>query len=132
MSGARPGLVWVVEREADDGGRDALAVAVQLADVDRRADLGVLHRHPAERDVRAQQRRPRAARYHADLGPAHVHAVPVRGGLVPGELEPDQRPLRRGLAPLQATSSTKSSSLVFSATVKPMPASSGSTWSSNS
>src|SRR5689334_17530665 len=57
-SGAGAGLVRVVEGEADHGCRDALAVAVQLADVHGRADLRVLNRHPAQRDVLAQDRRP--------------------------------------------------------------------------
>src|SRR5215469_894639 len=55
-SGPGTGLVRVVEREPHDGGRDALAVPVQLADLDRGADLGVLHGHPAQRDVCAQDR----------------------------------------------------------------------------
>src|SRR6516225_574185 len=100
-SGAGAGLVWVVEGETHYGRGDSLAVAIQLADVDGRADLGVLDGHPAQRDVLAQDGRSGAAGDHADLGPAHVHTVPVPGGLVPVQFEAHERTLGRGLAPLQ-------------------------------
>src|SRR5262245_5778679 len=100
-SGAGAGLVRVIEGEPDHDRRDSLAVPVQLADLNLGADLGVLDSHPAERDVLAQDRRPGAAGDHSDLRAAHVHAVPVTGRLVSGQLEPDQGPLRRSLAPLQ-------------------------------
>src|SRR3954447_17894358 len=75
-------LLRVVERERHDRRRDPLLVAVELADLDLRADLGVLRRHPAQRDVLAQDRAPRAGRDDADLrAPARlVDAVAVAGG----------------------------------------------------
>ena len=98
--GPRPLLLRVVEREPHDRRRDPLLVAVELADLDLGAGLGVLHGHAAQRDVLAQRRAARAGRDHADLrAPAGlVHAVAVAGGLVALELEPDERPLRVRLA----------------------------------
>src|SRR3712207_4889696 len=97
-SGPRTRLVRVVERDAHHGGRDALLVAVELADLHLRADVGVLHRHPAERDVLAQDGAAGAARDDADLVAPHVHAIAVARGLVAGELQADEPPLRVGLA----------------------------------
>ncbi len=74
-------------------------MAVELADLDLRADLGILDRHAAERDVLLQQRRARAAGDHADLAAPDVGAVTVRRGLVAFELETDERPARVLLAP---------------------------------
>src|SRR5690606_37379214 len=92
--------VRVVEREAHHPGRDALLMAVELADLDLRAEGGAAHVHPAERDVRLQDRRAGAAGHHAHLATAagRMDAIPVAGRLVPLELEPDQDPLRRSLA----------------------------------
>ena len=74
-------------------------MAVELADLDLRADLGILGRHAAERDVVLQQRRARAAGDHADLAAPDVDAVAVRRGLVAFELETDERPARVLVAP---------------------------------
>ncbi len=73
-------------------------MAVELADLDLGPRLGVLDRHPAERDVLAQYRAPGAAGDHADLRAADVHAIAVAGDLVAGELEADERALRVRLA----------------------------------
>src|SRR3954453_6212574 len=93
-------LLRVVERERHDRRRDPLLVAVELADLDLGPDLGELGRHPAESDVLAQRRAARAGRDDADLRPPArlVHAVAVARGLGAGELEPDERALRGGLA----------------------------------
>src|SRR3954447_15063839 len=95
-SGTRALLLRVVERERHDGRRDPLLVAVELADLDLRADLGVLRRHPAQGDVLAQRRAARSRRDDADLrAPARlVDAVAVAGGLVAGELEAHEPALR--------------------------------------
>ena len=100
-SGARPRLVRVVEREADDGRRDALLEAVELADLERRPELRVLDRHSRERDVLLEDRAARPARDDADALAADVDLVAVTGGLVPLELEPDERALRMRVALLE-------------------------------
>src|SRR5215470_17388494 len=76
-------------------------MAVQLADLDLRAELGVLDGHPAQGDVLAQDRRTGAAGDHADLRTANMDAVAVTGHLVPGQFESDQGSLRRSLPALQ-------------------------------
>src|SRR3954465_11283485 len=89
-------LLRGVERERHDRRRDPLLVAVELADLDLGADLGVLRRHPAQGDVLAQDRASRARGDDADLRAAGrlVDAVAGAGGLVAGELEADEPALR--------------------------------------
>src|SRR5919106_6057623 len=87
-------LGGIVEGEADDGRRQALLVAVQLADLDLGPGRGVLHRKAGERDVLAQDRRAGRAGHAADLGAADVHAVAGRRRLVPRPLETDEAALR--------------------------------------
>src|SRR3954447_12371365 len=86
-------LLGVVERRSNDDRRDPLLMAVELAHLDGRADLGALDGDPAESDVLPQDRRARAARDHTDLGAPDVHAIAVPRGLVALELEPDERAL---------------------------------------
>ena len=81
--------------------RDPLLQAVELADLERRSELRVLHGHPGERDVLLEDRAARAARHDADPLPADVDLVAVARGLVPRELEPDQDPLRMRLPLLE-------------------------------
>src|SRR5512134_669853 len=87
---AGAGLLGVEEGDRDHGGRDPLLVAVELADLDLGARLGVLDGDPAQRDVLAQDRAPGAACDHPDLGAPDVQAVAVPGGLLAAELEPDE------------------------------------------
>src|SRR3954469_24466159 len=89
-------LLRVVERERHDRRRDPLLVAVELADLDLRADVGVLRRHPAQGDVLPQRRAACPRRDDADLRAAArlVDAVAVPGGLVARELEAHQPALR--------------------------------------
>ena len=69
-------------------------MAVELADLHRGADLGVLDRHAAQGDVLAQYRRDGAAGDHAHLVATGVHAVAVGGGLAPVHLQAHQPSLR--------------------------------------
>ena len=91
---ARPCLIGVVERDADDRRGDPLLVAVELPDLDLGAELRVADVHSTQRDVFLQHRRARAARDNPDLLSADVHAVAVPAGLVSLQLEPDQHALR--------------------------------------
>src|SRR4051794_32790753 len=96
-SGSYAGLVRVVEREAYDVGRDALLLPVELPDLDAGAQGGVLDGQSAQGDVLAQERGSGSARDHADLRPADIDAVAMTSRLVPGELQPDEGPLRARL-----------------------------------
>src|SRR5437879_6720660 len=100
-SRSRTRLLRVVEGEPHDLRRNPLLQPVELADLDRGADLGVLDRHPAERERALQRRATRAAGDHAHLTATRVHRVSVAGHLVALELEPDEPALRVLLALLQ-------------------------------
>ena len=71
-------------------------------------------------------------RDHADLRPADVDAVAVACGLVALELETDEHALRVRLAARRAPPCRRSRRPCRRVTTKPIPASNGSTWSSNS
>ena len=118
-------------RDAHHACGQTLLLAVELADLDVSAQLGVLHRHPAEREVLAQRRAAGAAGDHAHPLAADVDLVAMAGGLIALELEADESPLRMGGA-LGERLLSGEVVLGVELAVNPMPASNGSTWSSNS
>src|SRR5215213_7445836 len=69
-------------------------MAVELADLDLRPRLAVLHRHAAEGDRLADVRAAAAARDDADALAPDVDEVPVTGDLVALELQSDEHALR--------------------------------------
>src|SRR5688572_12184640 len=76
-SAPHPHLLRIVMREAHDAGRQALLVAVELADLHLGADLGRGDIEPGERDVLLEDGRAGGARHHADLRAPDMHAIAV-------------------------------------------------------
>jgi hypothetical protein len=99
--GPHPGLFRIVMREADDLGLQALLMAVELADFEGRAVLGIGDVDPGERDGLREHRRADAAGDDAHLGPADIDRIAVMSRLLPFDLKPDEAPLRCRLAPDQ-------------------------------
>src|ERR1019366_5799426 len=97
-SAPRPLLLRVIEREAYDASRDSLLQPVQLADLDLRAQVGVLHVHPAQRDRVLQDRAPGSAGHDPHPAAPDIHLVAVTAELVALQLPADQPALRVLLA----------------------------------
>ncbi len=92
-------LFRVVVREAHDARRQALLLAVELADFDLAAGLIVSDIDPGERDRLPQDGRAGGARNDADLGAADMHAIAMADRLVAFHLEADKFLVRMFFAP---------------------------------
>ena len=123
----RAHLFRIVVGEAHDARRQALLLAVQLADLHRRADLaGAAHR-PAR--ARCSCPGSASAWSSSPRPPGRGRCARSRRGPRPrSQSISSPTSLRRGcsLRRISASRPMKSSVLVFSGTVKPMPASNGS------
>ena len=107
-------------------------MAVELADFDLGADRRMSDVEPCQRDVLLEHRRAHAAGNLADLGAADMDAVAMTDRLIGVDVETNQLARGCSLRRISASLPMKSSVLVLSGTVKPMPASNGSVWSENS
>src|SRR6476469_9357620 len=94
-----PRLLRIVVREAHDARRQALLVAVELADLDLSADPGKGDAEPRKRDGLLQDRRAGGAGDHAALGAADMDAIAVADRVVALHLEAHQHFLRVLLPP---------------------------------
>src|SRR5947208_5016949 len=85
-----PGLLRIGMSEAYDARRQALLMAVELADLDFRADLGMADIDSRQRDILLEERRSRPAGHNTDLGAPDMNAIAVAYRLIGIDIESDE------------------------------------------
>lgn len=107
-------------------------MAIEFADLDLGTNGRMRDVDTGERDRLTKDRRAGCAGDYPDLRTADMDAIAMSDRLIGLDIEPDHQVTRVLLAPDQSLAPDEIILLGFQGTLKPMPASKGSVWSSNS
>src|SRR4051794_34759436 len=86
LSPSDPLLLGIIMRERHDHRRQALLLAIELADLDRGARRCMMDIDPRQRDGAVEHRRAHARSHDPDLRPSDMNAVAVADRFIGGDL----------------------------------------------